>query len=359
MKVSVVRPGDLGPAELGVWRALQRSTPELENAFLSHEFALAAGRVRPATRVAVIEDGQEIVGFFPFEEARARVGRQIAPGISDAQAVIHPRPLEFDARDLLKGCRLDVWEFDHLIEPQLGMAGARVVLRGSPVIDVSAGYAAYVADRQRNSKKIFKSTLYKRRKLERDIGGVRFELDVRDPEPLETLMSWKTAQYRRTGRRDRFAVGWIRQLVTDLFEARAAECAGTLSALYADGRLVAAHFGLRCNSQLSCWFPAYDVSLARYSPGLALHLHIAEDAAAAGVRRLDLGKGDEDYKQSLKTSDAMVGEGFVDRPSAVALARRAQRAPRRLATEIVRSSPPLRRAARRVIKQVAGLRSSS
>lgn len=39
---------------------------------------------------------------------------------------------------------------------------------------------------------------------------MRFVLDEREPEALRTLMGWKSAQYRRTGRRDRFAKPWIR-----------------------------------------------------------------------------------------------------------------------------------------------------
>ena len=75
--------------------------------------------------------------------------------------------------------------------------------------------------------------------------------------------------------------------------------------LRAEQRVVAVPFGLRSESSLSCWFPAYDIELARYSPGLGLHLKMAEGAAATDIRCLDLGKGDEDYKQSLKNGDLM------------------------------------------------------
>jgi CelD/BcsL family acetyltransferase involved in cellulose biosynthesis len=358
MKVSVVLPHELGASELSAWRAMQRSTPGLAGAFLSPGFALAAGRVRRRARVAVLEEGQEVMGFFPFEQGPFRVGRPIAAGACDAQGVIHAPGLEWDAGELLRGCGLDVWEFDHLVADQLASAGRNVVRRSSPIIDLSRGYEAYVEERRRSSKKTFKSTLYKQRKLERDLGGSRFELEVRDPEALTVLMRWKSGQYRRTGRRDRFAIDWIERLVRDLFETRSDGCVGTLSVLYAAERPVAAHFGLRSDSSLSCWFPAYDPALARYSPGLSLHLRMAEAAAAAGVRCLDLGKGDEDYKQSLKTGELSVGEGWIDRPSAVAMVRRVQRTPRRLAFNLVSRRPGLRRAARGALKRVASLRSS-
>ncbi|MCZ9338493.1 GNAT family N-acetyltransferase, partial [Streptomyces sp. TRM76130] len=90
-----------------------------------------------------------------------------------------------------------------------------------------------------------RTTLAKERRLGRQVGDVRFVFDERDPAALRTLMAWKSAQYRRTGRRDRFAQRWITGLVGRLAGTRAPECTGTLSVLYADGQPVAAHFGLR------------------------------------------------------------------------------------------------------------------
>jgi CelD/BcsL family acetyltransferase involved in cellulose biosynthesis len=356
MQASVVRPNELGAAELSAWRAMQAATPELDCAFLSAPFTLAVGRARSTTRVAVLEDGGEIVGFLPFDLAGRRTARPIAPGVSDAQGLVHVPGLEWSARELLAGCGVDVWEFDHLIAGQLAFAGQNVVRRPSPVIDLSGGYDAYISERRRTSKETVKSTRYKQRKLEREVGESRFEFDATDRSVLSALMQWKSAQYRRTGRRDRFAVRWIQQLVFDLFETRSDGCSGTLSVLYAGPHSVAAHFGLRSESRLSSWFPSYDMRFARYSPGLSLHFRMAEAAAAAGLRCFELGKGDERYKQSLKSGDLWVGEGWVDRPSVAAVIRRARRAPRRHAVDFIMSRPALRQNARRTRAWVGSLR---
>ena len=122
---------------------------------------------------------------------------------------------------------------------------------------------------------------------------------------------------------------------------------------------MAAHFGLRSESSLSCWFPAHDISLAKYSPGLSLHLKMAEAAATAGLLHLDLGKGDEEYKHSLNTADKIVGEGWIDRPSAAAVVRRVQRAPGRFVFNLILTHPRLRRAARRLLRQIGSMRSST
>lgn len=359
VKISVIHPGDLGAPELAAWRTMQRSTPELAHPFLAPGFVQAAGRARTDARVAILEEGPNIVGFFPFERRRFRIGGAIAAGVSDRQAVIHVPELEWNVRQLLAGCGLDVWEFDHLVASQTAAAGQHITRRSSPIIDVSGGYQPYLEERLHSSKKTLKAIFYKERKLERDLGPIRFELDVTDPKPLALLMQWKSAQYRRTGRRDRFAIGWIQRLVLDLFETRSEACVGMLSVLYAADRLVAVHLGLRSDSALACWFPAYDISLASYSPGLMLHLKMAEAAAQDGVRYLDLGKGGEEYKHSLKSGDLSVGEGWTERPSAVALLRRGQRTPRRVIFHTLSRHPMLRQQARRVLKQFGSIRSST
>src|SRR5438132_10210354 len=126
MRATVVRPSELGSDGLATWRTMQASQRALASPFLSPDFALAVERVRPTTRVAVLEEGGTVIGFFPFDQGRFRVGRPIAPGLADCQAVIHYPGFEWNAQDLLKWCNLDVWEFGHLIAEQMSSAGKHV-----------------------------------------------------------------------------------------------------------------------------------------------------------------------------------------------------------------------------------------
>jgi CelD/BcsL family acetyltransferase involved in cellulose biosynthesis len=84
---------------------------------------------------------------------------------------------------------------------------------------------------------------------------------------------------------------------------------------------------------------------------------MAEAAAAQGIRCLDLGKGQEDYKQLLRSGDIALAEGWVERPSSATLFRRVQRAPRRQVQNFVLSRPALRRAARRALEGFGRVRS--
>jgi CelD/BcsL family acetyltransferase involved in cellulose biosynthesis len=186
---------------------------------------------------------------------------------------------------------------------------------------------------------------------------LRYVHDERDPAALLTLTGWKSAQYRRTGRSDRFSHHWINHLVQQLFHTRSEPFAGNLSVLYADGRPIAAHFGLRTERVLACWFPAYDPEFSKYSPGLILHLRMAEGAAADGIAYMDLGRGQKEYKDSLKTRELFVSEGWVTRRHPVAFGHRARRAPVRALRNAVLSRPELFEPADRILKRMGEIRS--
>jgi len=65
MRVTVVRPGDLGPSEASLWATFQQFSPTTPNPFLSLTFARVVGRSRPGARVAVVEADRQIEAFLP------------------------------------------------------------------------------------------------------------------------------------------------------------------------------------------------------------------------------------------------------------------------------------------------------
>ncbi|WP_151769663.1 GNAT family N-acetyltransferase [Streptomyces abyssomicinicus] len=363
--VRVLRPGQLGAEETESWRELRVTSGAIRNPFMEPEFAVALGQVRPRARVAVIEerrgasggaDDRGIVGFLPFERNVWGGGRALGLGVSDLQGAVLRPGTALGGEELLRACSLNSFTFDNLEDGQTLFADHCADAYPSYVIDVADGYPAYLEDLRRRSPKFLRTTLAKERRLGRQVGEVRFVFDERDPRALETLMAWKSAQYRRTGRRDRFAQEWISRLVRRLAVTRARECAGVLSVLYAADRPVAAHFGLRSSTVLACWFPAYEPELAKYSPGLVLHLRMAEAAAAAGIGLLDMGRGAAEYKDALKTGELRVHEGTVIRPGAGAALHWLGREPARRAQGFVRSRPRLASLASRSLKAAGRLR---
>ncbi|TMC32416.1 MAG: GNAT family N-acetyltransferase [Chloroflexi bacterium] len=335
--VSVVRPQELVESQLSAWRDFQGADERLANPFLAPEFTLAVGRARSNARVAVIESGGTLAGFFPYERGALGVGRAMGSGLADCQAVVHSPDLRPEAQDLTAGCGLAALEFDHLLAYQVPLVAYHVVTEASPIVDLAAGFERYIA----GHASLDRQTRRSKRVAERELGPLSFELDVRDKAALRLLIEWKSAQYRRTGRFDRFAKRSIMQIVEEMMESQADGCTGTLSMLYAGGVPVAGHFGLRSKTVLCSWFPAFDARYSRYRPGLLLFRSLIESSASIGIGHIDLGKGQEPYKQELKNGDIAVAEGWVERPVPAALLRRVQRAPRRLLLDFVLSRPAL------------------
>lgn len=324
MRICVVHPDELGPGEIASWRSMQYRTPSFANPFLSPEFVIAVGQFRPGTRVAVLSDGTSAVGFFPFEQRRFGAGGPIAAGLTDCQGLIHAPGVRWDARELLRACRLSVWQFDHLVDGQHPFEGYRTAIRPSPIIDLAGGFDSYYEKLGTRSPQLCKNLERKARKLAREAGELRFVPDSGDKSALRTLLAWKSIQYRRTAQVDIFARPWIAGLAEALFDTRSSHFSGLLSVLYAGDVPVAAHFGLRCAHILAHWFPAYDTGFGRYSPGLILHVRMAELTPSMGVRVIDLGTGVQRYKEELKSGDIFVGAGVVTGGSLLASAHQAR-----------------------------------
>jgi CelD/BcsL family acetyltransferase involved in cellulose biosynthesis len=352
MRVTISRPDELGPAELARWRELQRGNAELANPFLAPEFALVLARHRRDVRVAVLEDGPEIVGFFAYQRGRLGVGRALGYGVSNLQGLVHAADLEWEPAGLLERCGLSVFEFDELVAGQCEQfVPRRATLEAAPVIDLSPGFDSWLRTKL-TAGKALKAIPRKQRKLGREIGDVTFEFDSNRRDTLDLLIRWKSQQYRRTGRFDRFAWPWFAAAFTDLTEISTADFSGIRSVLSVDGRPVAIQQMLCANGVLSDWFPAYDGSMASYSPGQICWLEFLRAASERGLNTVDLGKGYARHKEIFKDRDNAVVSGWAERRSAVATFRRIQQAPRRRTLEFVLARPGLRRTAREALNGV-------
>ncbi|MEU9206404.1 GNAT family N-acetyltransferase [Streptomyces sp. NPDC048415] len=356
--ITIHRLDELSVSLRQAWHRAMDESPEYANPFLSPEFATGIGRYRGGARVAVLHEYGEPVGFFPYERNSLGVGRAMGLGLSDCQALVHRPGVTWDAQELLRACGLSIFEFDHLVEEQKPFGRHVTGMFASPVIDLEHGEGSYAEWLRGAYPGLAKTTLKKERRIGRDLGEVRFVFDERDPRVLRTLMQWKSAQYRRTGRMDRFARPWIVDLVDHLFQVREEHFTGVLSVLYAGDRPVAAHFGPRSHTVFACWFTAYDPEFRYYSPGLIMHLRLAEAARRDDVRLMDLGRGDKEYKDWLKTRELRVGEGFATRPHPVAAAHRLWRRPVRGLRNTVLAHPTLRESADRLLKTVGTWRTS-
>ncbi len=355
MKAAICRPEELGPAEIELWRSFQRTTGALASPFLTPEFACVMSEGRPNIKLAILEDSSKIVGFFAFERRSLGVGRALCYGFADNQALIHASDLQWEGVELLEASRLSAWQFDHLIADQIPhFAPQDFSLRHSPIVDLSAGWERWIARKDRSKR--FKKLRGHERKLVRELGQPRVEPDTPDKGLLELLFQWKSAQYRRTGRSDRFARKWFTNGVRRLFETRSDGFAAELSVMFLRDRPASLYLSLRSFDRMAGWFPAYDMNLASYGVGIIHQLHLLMQGSRNGVNFFDCGAGEESYKRTFSDFDLNMATGTVSRSSAVALLHRIHAVPRRKAIEFVLNRPQLRKAARNALLLVGKAR---
>ncbi len=308
MRVSMIRPAELGQAEIDAWRSMQLKSSSLVNPFLCPEFALGVGESQSAARVAVLTEGSEIVGFFPFERRRFGTGASIGAVLSNCQGLIHSPGAQWDARGLLKACKVSAWQFDKLAPDQMPFEQYVESRTPAAIIDLSRGFEAYRENFELRSSSFLKKLDRRTRSLERKFGDVRIAVDSRDMAELRTLMSWKSDQCRQNGWLDVFERSWVVELIDYIFALRNDSFSSVLSVLYVGETPAAAALWLRSGGFMTGWYTAYDPTFKDYSPGLIHFIRAAEGLAAAGVRTLEFGGADH-YQEKLKNGDIYYSKG--------------------------------------------------
>ena len=299
MRVTVVRPGDIGTAEAELWWKFQHSTPEGLNPFLSLTYAQTVGRYRDNARVAVVEDGEEIVAFFPFELAARRVGMPIGFPMNNLQGFISSG-LPVSARRVVKRAHLRGWRFDAVPVDQHAFAPFHYegTTEPCPVIDLTKGDLSYISTRKKA-----------RRALEQAFGTVSLEWNSAEPAYVDQMIEWKSSKYYGATRL--FSDPTARSIVKDLAVSNGEDCRGVVSVLRAGERPAAIHFALLGPRSLAGWFMAYDLELSRFAPGKMLWHPLANAAEERGISQIDLGPGRETYKLGLSNGSYMVAGGAI------------------------------------------------
>lgn len=307
----VIRPCQLTLDQIMAWRVIAAEDSSPLSPFYQPEYTQAVGQVRDDVYVAVIEEDDRPIAFFPYQRGTTGLGLPVGGKLNDFQGIIGKLPASISAQSLLKECGLISWAFDHLPETQSNLINAQSAVSASPYIEFSQGWEAYQNDRARAHSSIIRETQRKQRKLARNVGEIRFEFHSESDSVFNQLLQWKSAQRRSTKTFDVLQMDWARTVVENLRTTQTDHLRGCLSALYAGDRLIAAHFGLISNHVMHFWFPAYNVDFASYSPGVCLMLNMLEEASKRGISRIDLGKGDERFKQRLANGSTNVCQGAV------------------------------------------------
>ncbi|MFY8164044.1 MAG: GNAT family N-acetyltransferase [Brevundimonas sp.] len=309
LKVDIAAIETLGDADWAIWRAMLEANPALASPYFRPEFARAAGRACPGAAVAVFSRGGETVGFFPHQR-RGGAMQPLAAPMNDYHGIIAfpgEAPSLEEAAEVLGAARLNLTAW-------VGPTGLGEDRRTVQVELDQSGYEGWYAERRTSFGKFFKDKERARRSMEAELGPLRVEHGLRDPALLDWLIDLKRDQYRRTGRHDIFACGWTADLLHALLKEEGEGLGGSLAALWAGDRLTAVEYSLHAGDQYHFWFPGYEPSLARCSPGILLSLDTMRLASADGYRTFDFGFEGEHYKKYFCNGFKVVREAVVLKP---------------------------------------------
>jgi CelD/BcsL family acetyltransferase involved in cellulose biosynthesis len=317
--VEVFALDEVADADLEAWHSLQNADPQFDSPYFHPRFARAVHESGTPVHVVIERDDDGVRALLPGHGDRSLFRPVGWPG-ADFQGPIKREGSVVDPLRLLRATGLRAFEFDHLLEIR-GFEPWIESRQDSPYVDVTGGLDAYLSRASRSGKDNMSQARRKATKLEQTHGPITFVADNHDPQALERLVALKRSQYAATGAKDYFAVRERLALVHRLLETRADGFAGVLSTLHVGHELFAAHFGIRSRDVLHWWFPVYEPRFAPFAPGWILLRELTAAAPSLGLTRVDLGRGDDEYKRRAKTGETVVCQGIVT-GSRTTLARR-------------------------------------
>lgn len=322
INIEIVSVGEMRGELSDQWESLRREQDCLSSPYYDLHFLKAVAKVRDDVRVAIVRENGCVAAFLPYQINT--VGRAVPPGgrlndyhgfigsVNDPQAAFHK---------IFEAAKLKCYKFHALAPSPADFETFEFRELQTHHLDLSEGWSAYRKWVRKHSSTV-KRQGQKTRNLEKEIGPIRFEYDCQDSEVLERLIELKRDKYQRSNTFDILSVEWAANLLRELMFVRKNNFGGILQAMWAGDKLVCVHFGLQTDSILHYWFPIFDHTFSRYSPGTEMMLRVAEEACNRGVEKLDLGYGDDAYKFKFCNGNTRVTNGEVNfNPIELKLAR--------------------------------------
>ncbi|MDB4777937.1 GNAT family N-acetyltransferase [bacterium] len=310
LSVERVAFSELPDAVLEVWSRWAKQ-PAFYSPYFHPAFTKCAAQVRDDVRVMLGYVQEKLVAIFPYQRCGRNLIEPVGGAINDYHAVLCDNANPISITELLKCANVGRLKFHSWLAPYDDIQPHIYSQVEASVADFSHGKSRFLDELSQKSTTISRHP-QKCRKLMREIGPLRLELDCSDPPVLDWIIQKKREKYQRTGVIDFFGVAWTRDLLSKICQTNTPDFGGMLSALYAGDQLVAAHIGMRCGSTLHYWYPVYDTEYRKYSPGTQLFLEIVGHSNELGIQRIDFGYGEDPYKDKLTNQKFLVARGCID-----------------------------------------------
>lgn len=305
------RVSELTLPERAAWMRLRAQNPALYSPYFDIGYAEIISTLRSDTHVVIAMRGDEYAAFLPYQcGGRLGFAAPIGAPMTDYHGVIKAPDETLDITTLLSKAGIGGFGFNALIEAH----AAPLTVRGeheAAAMDLSNGAKSWREDRDASYRRALKSLRRRIRKTEADYGERRFEYKTGSRAVFDTLMSWKRAQFKLTGKYDVLSAGWTLSLLERLFEAPENALRCEMHALYFGDKLAAVDLGITDGATYHSWIVAYDSEFSTLSPGIQLLEGLIDEAAALGYKRIDLGAGTDGYKKHYASDPITVKSGFA------------------------------------------------
>ena len=318
-----LHPSDLTEADAAAWRALCAATPAYGSPLLGPDFARAVGRVRDDARITLWRRNGELKAAFAHHRRPGGLGRAIGAPLSDYHGLVRAADFDVTVADALEAARLSAWRFNGLIDPFETFSAVGTSTQDAYVIRIGDDAEAYLEALRAASPKRFKNYRRLDHKLEREVGPITVVAADQCRGAYEQLLAWKRDQLHRTGAHNFFHGGWTQVLFDRFFDEGEGPLQGLAINLYAGGRLVAGHFGVRLGEAYHPWIASADPDLAAWSPGQVFLGRAIAAMPGVGLKVYDLGPGHAHYKAPYARDTVRIGEGLATADTPAGRAARA------------------------------------
>ncbi len=340
MRFDVLRPSELGRAELDAWAGLQFLTPDLQSPFLSPGWAKAVERAQGGkslgqkgaggAKVVLAREAGVIQAILPVCTGRVTAWPIGAP-LCDTQGLIAEPGFACDPRALVRALGVQRYDFTHMVGEASPFAPFAKGQDVAYVTDLSEGFEAWVASRVAAGG-LIKDLARRRRRLEREHGPVRFTPLSTSRADFEQLIAWKRRRFALTRQTDIFDARWTQALVRDLWDNPGEGARAGLFTLHAGDTLVAAQLHLMSDTCVMGWMVAHGDAAETCSPGRLLFEDLLRWMDGR-YRELDNGLCDFGFKHRFANRLRPLRHGFVG-ASPAGLVRAAEYGVRRAAERL-------------------------
>ena len=318
MNVTMVRPGDLSAVDEADWRALQTVDISYASPHLGPDFARMISAVDNDARVVLARNpAGSLVAVLPITIRAGRFARAIGVPFCDYSGPILAREIDADLPALVSAAGLSALRFNATPDPFGHLRPFIGATEGAFVLQANGRDGAQILEDQRaKPAKAHKNFRRQSNKLEKE--GTQARLSMHEPirAEVEQLFTWKSAQYRASGKLDVLNVPLGRRVLNHLMAGTDPACRAFMISLYYNDRFVAGEFGFRVGSQFHPWIAAYDPDQHVTGPGNQLMRETLLHLPDHGLDHYDLGTGHGACKKFFCNtffdvhSGIIIGAGF-------------------------------------------------